>query len=287
MDTSTPTAVRSDDGQVTLDFPAGSRDGPFGVSVHAEEDEESCSSEGAASGLDLPCVTVDLFDAEGNAETDVQLDAPAALTFQLAPEQVAEVGGAPLLTDLHEKGGLPVLTRPSVTEEWAEIPSALLLDESGGAALTAPVITLATFTVIVVREVLVLVREESAVVPTPTTPPAAAPVATPTPTPTATPTPEAAPAGSSGPPVVLLGIAALAVALASAGAFCIICAITRRRRKTKDEKDVEETAEDAAGDSLDDAAEESAAEEETTEEDGAEEDVAGDSGANAEENSEE
>ncbi len=285
VETSTPTEVRSGGRAVTLEFPAGSRPAPFGVSVYEEEDEESCAHDGASSGLDLPCVTVDLFDSEGNAETDVQLDAPAALTFQLAPEQVAEVGGAPLLTDLHEMGGLPVLMRPSPAEEWRKIPAALSLDESGGAALTAPVTTFATFTVIVVREVLVVVREESAATPTPTPPPAVAIVATPTPTatpaPTPTPTPEAAPAGSSGGfPIALLGAVVLVVALVAGAAVYILA----RRRRKADAEDVE--GESAGEDAAEDTGEENAAE--STEKaaaenvvEGAREEAPGDAGSTA------
>ena len=276
VEASASTEVRSGDRAVTLEFPAGSRPAPFGVSVYEEEDEESCSHDGAASGLDLPCVTVDLFDSEGNAETDVQLDAPAALTLQLAPEQVAEVGGAPLLTSLHEMGGLPVLMRPSPAEEWKELPAALSLDESGGAALTAPVTTFATFTVIVVREVLVVVREESAAAPTPTPPPAVALVATPTPTatpaPTPTPTPEAAPAGSSGGfPIALLGAVVLVVALAAAAAVYVL---TRRKRKADAEDVEEESTEETAAESTEKAAAENVVE-------GAREEAPGDAGSTA------
>ncbi|MYK34948.1 MAG: hypothetical protein F4045_07535, partial [Chloroflexi bacterium] len=285
VEASTATAVQSNDGAVTIDFPAGSRADSFGVSVYTEEDEESCSSDGAAPGFDLPCVTVELFDAEGNAEADVQMDAPVTLTLQLTAEQVAAAGGGPLLTDLHEMGGLVVLTRDGPDEEWTELPAALSLNADGSAMLTASVSGFSTFTVAVVREVLEAVQEAfAAPVPTPTTPPAAAPVATPTPTasptPTATPTPEASPTGPrGGPPVALLGIAALVTVLAAAAAFYVIA---RRKRKAKEE-DAEETAErsaevrdetaeaDTAGESVEENAESTAeGTEETTAEKSAE-----------------
>ncbi len=288
VEASTATQVRSDDGAVTLDFPAGSRAAPFGVSVYAEEDEESCSYDGAASGLDLPCVTVDLFDAEGNAETDALLDAPAALIFQLPADQVTAVGGAPLLTSLHEMDGLPVLTRDGPGEEWAELPAALSLDDSGGAALTAPVSRFATFTVIVVQVVLEAVREEAgapAPEATPTPPPAVAPVAMPTPTatpaPTPTPTPEAAPAGlGDGPPIALLGaVGAIAVLVAGAAAFFLLM---RRRRRAAATEDAEESAgEEEAAESTEESEASAAETPEHAAEASAVEDAPGDAGVSA------
>ena len=108
VSTSTAATLRSGDGSVTLEFPAGSRSDPYQVNF---ESETGCTYPGAKADVTFTCVSVLIFDSEDMLETRVELDAPATITFRLTAEQVEALGGEFLLTKLHEMGGLMILTR--------------------------------------------------------------------------------------------------------------------------------------------------------------------------------
>ena len=144
ISTSTATTLMSAAGHVTLEFPAGSRSDPYQVNF---ESETGCTYAGAKADVTFTCVTVLIFDSEDMLEMDVELDAPATLTFHLTAAQVAALGGEFLLTKLHEMGGLMILTRASADAEWTAVSATLEIDdETGGATLTASVSTFSSFT---------------------------------------------------------------------------------------------------------------------------------------------
>ena len=103
VSTSTAATLRSGDGSVTLEFPAGSRSDPYQVNF---ESETGCTYPGAKADVTFTCVSVLIFDSEDMLEMGVELDTPATLTFRLTAEQVEALGGEFLLAKLHEMGGL-------------------------------------------------------------------------------------------------------------------------------------------------------------------------------------
>ena len=147
VSTSTAATLRSGDGSVTLEFPAGSRSDPYQVNF---ESETGCTYPGAKADVTFTCVTVLIFDSEDMLETGVELDTPATLTFRLTAEQVEALGGEFLLTKLHEMGGLMILTRASAGAGWTAVSGTTLTfdDETGGATLTASVSNFSSFTAV-------------------------------------------------------------------------------------------------------------------------------------------
>ena len=157
VSTSTAATLRSGDGSVTLEFPAGSRSDPYQVNF---ESETGCTYPGAKADVTFTCVSVLIFDSEDMLETGVELDAPATITFRLTAEQVEALGGEFLLTKLHEMGGLLILTRPSAGAgvltpatagtRWTPLSGTTLTfdDETGGAVLQGWVSNFSSFTVV-------------------------------------------------------------------------------------------------------------------------------------------
>ena len=147
VSTSTAATLRSGDGSVTLEFPAGSRSDPYQVNF---ESETGCTYPGAKADVTFTCVSVLIFDSEDMLEMGVELDTPATLTFRLTAEQVEALGGEFLLAKLHEMGGLMILTRASAGAGWTAVSGTTLTfdDETGGATLTASVSNFSSFTAV-------------------------------------------------------------------------------------------------------------------------------------------
>ena len=147
VSTSTAATLRSGDGSVTLEFPAGSRSDSYQVNF---ESEPGCTYPGAKADVTFTCVSVLIFDSEDMLEMGVELDTPATLTFRLTAEQVEALGGEFLLAKLHEMGGLMILTRASAGAGWTAVSGTTLTfdDETGGATLTASVSNFSSFTAV-------------------------------------------------------------------------------------------------------------------------------------------
>ena len=134
ISTSRATTLRSSDGTVTLELPAGSRSEPYQVNF---ESAAGCTYPGAKADVTFACVTALIFDSEDMLETDVEFDAAPTITFRLSAEQVEALGGEFLLTKIHEMGGLMIVTRASAGAGWTALAGTTLTfdDESGGAVL--------------------------------------------------------------------------------------------------------------------------------------------------------
>ena len=147
VSTSTAATLRSGDGTVTLEFPAGSRSDSYQVNF---ESETGCTYPGAKADVTFTCVSVLIFDSEDMLEMGVELDTPATLTFRLTAEQVEALGDEFLLAKLHEMGGLMILTRASAGAGWTAVSGTTLTfdDETGGATLTASVSNFSSFTAV-------------------------------------------------------------------------------------------------------------------------------------------
>ena len=147
VSSSTAATLRSGDGSVTLEFPAGSRSDSYQVNF---ESETGCTYPGAKADVTFTCVSVLIFDSEDMLETGVELDAPATITFRLTAEQVKALGGEFLLTKLHEMGGLMILTRASAGAGWTPLSGTTLTfdDETGGAVLAGWTTSFSSFTAV-------------------------------------------------------------------------------------------------------------------------------------------
>ena len=147
VSSSTAATLRSGDGSVTLEFPAGSRSDSYQVNF---ESETGCTYPGAKADVTFTCVSVLIFDSEDMLETGVELDAPATITFRLTAEQVKALGGEFLLTKLHEMGGLMIVTRASAGAGWTPLSGTTLTfdDETGGAVLAGWTTSFSSFTAV-------------------------------------------------------------------------------------------------------------------------------------------
>ena len=119
ISTSAGTTLKSSDGTVTLELPAGSRSAPYQVNF---ESEDGCTYPGAKADVTFGCVTALIFDSEDMIEADVEFDAAPTIAFHLTAEQVEALGGEFLLTKIHEMGGLMILTRASAGAGWTALP---------------------------------------------------------------------------------------------------------------------------------------------------------------------
>ena len=145
ISTSAGTTLKSSDGTVTLELPAGSRSAPYQVNF---ESEDGCTYPGAKADVTFGCVTALIFDSEDMIEADVEFDAAPTIAFHLTAEQVEALGGEFLLTKIHEMGGLMILTRASAGAGWTALAGTTLTfdDETGGAVLAGWPARITSFT---------------------------------------------------------------------------------------------------------------------------------------------
>ena len=220
---------------VTLSFPRISRDRTFQAAL------SRCPSD--ADESTFACVTVSLYTAEGEPEDDARLIYPAALTFVIAADAVADLGGVAALYQAYALGGLRIEVREDADDEWRQLPFEFDSNEDGGVSLSAKVRDFSDFNFRLFLDASAVEtarRQMSAALGTPTATPTATPApsaptptVTPAPTPTATPTPTPALApetalpvtGGSTAPVGLLAALALAAALL---AFAAVRALLAR-----------------------------------------------------------
>ena len=137
----------SADGSAILAIPAGSSEELYQVRV--ETGMESCQDEPPAL-----CATITAFDAEGAEIDGFVLDAAAVLSLRLTAEQVTELGGPEIFTQLHEDGGVMVLMRSGSGAEWTELAAEFVLGEDGSAIFTASITGFGQFSVTIDRTLL-------------------------------------------------------------------------------------------------------------------------------------
>ena len=115
--------IVSPDGKVSVLFPALSRRHTFQVGVSAND--KRCLSGAAPPGAILLCVRVDTFDEFGRAEVEAVLMTPAALNIVLDDESGELPMALSILIRAYEAGGISLLFREYLGEEWSEIPYSL------------------------------------------------------------------------------------------------------------------------------------------------------------------
>ena len=169
----TGTIITTPDGIGSVTIPAGSRPVPYHVRV--DSDPANCGDGAAGEELRV-CLTVEIFDSQGNPEPDAVLDRPAIVQMTLDP---GELGGADVVLKAHELGGLRFYFRHDSDDEWAEMSFTVQANAERAAAAAR---SFGNFAVATDTEVFAL---------------AALPAPTPTPTPTIIP---AAPVAVAGPP---------------------------------------------------------------------------------------
>ena len=131
----TETVVVTEQRTAIVTFPAGSRETAYQVRV--DSSIGNCAAN--APGGDLQgCLTVDIFDSQGNRERGVVLDQPATLQITLDAE---ELGGAEVVLAAHERGGVRVYTREEGGAQWREVPFTMEPSSKGDITITVTGVT--------------------------------------------------------------------------------------------------------------------------------------------------
>ena len=174
------TTVETPDGVASATLPAGSRDLPYHVRVDSGSD--NCAGDSAGHQLEV-CLTVDIYDSQGNPEPDAVLDWPASIWLKLDADGL---GGADAVLAAHELGGVS-LRSGAQGGEWTDLEFTLEADDQGMVVITIfGIYSFGSFGAATDPAVFELVLRPAEPDPTPTP----QPTATPTPQPTVTPTPQ-------------------------------------------------------------------------------------------------
>ena len=174
------TTVVTPDGVASATFPAGSRDLPYHVRV--DSGSNNCAGDSAGHQLQV-CLTVDIYDSQGNPEPDAVLDLPASIWMKLDADGL---GGADAVLVAHELGGVS-LRSGAQGGEWTDLEFTLEADDQGMVVITIfGIYSFGSFGAATDPAVFELVLRPAEPDPTPTP----QPTATPTPLPTVTPTPQ-------------------------------------------------------------------------------------------------
>ena len=186
------TTVETPDGVASVTFPAGSRDTVYHVRV--DSDSNNCAGDSAGHQLQV-CLTVDIFDSQGNPEPDAVLDSPASIWMKLDADGL---GGADAVLAAHEQGGVSLRSRVGRDGEWTDLEFTLEADDQGMVIITASgIYSFGSFGAVtdpaVFEQVLRPAEPDPTPTPQPTPRPTAAPTPQPTARPTATPTPQPTP----------------------------------------------------------------------------------------------
>ena len=186
------TTVETPDGVAAVTFPAGSRDTVYHVRV--DSDSNNCAGDSAGHQLQV-CLTVDIFDSQGNPEPDAVLDSPASIRMKLDADGL---GGADAVLAAHEQGGVSLRSRVGRDGEWTDLEFTLEADDQGMVTITASgIYSFGSFGAVtdpaVFEQVLRPAEPDPTPTPQPTPRPTAAPTPQPTARPTATPTPQPTP----------------------------------------------------------------------------------------------
>ena len=130
VDSEQDTTVSTLDGSVAVTFPSGSRSGDYQVRL----DYGTTNCDLSVSGEQLWfCLTVDIFDNEGNLEQGVVLSQAATIKIR---RNADERGGVDAVLALHAQGGVNVYTRGRTGGEWTDQAFTLESDDTGGIVIT-------------------------------------------------------------------------------------------------------------------------------------------------------
>ena len=130
-----PGRIVSLDGMALVLFPVLSRRHTFQVGVST--DGKHCLSGAAPTGVILFCVRVDTFDQFGRAEADATLTMPATLNIVLDEKAGDLPENMPALMLALEAGGISLVFREYLGEEWSEIPYSLSRISEGRVTVSA------------------------------------------------------------------------------------------------------------------------------------------------------
>lgn len=199
--------VASADGAATVMLPNTSRARTYQVMVVT--DAENCSGAGGALQA---CALVKTFDAEGNAETDVELIRRATVVLTLSSSMVDDLGGLPVVFQANALGGFSVYQQ-NADGAWSMRRFSMGLNDDGGVMATVTGLrTLGAIALTVDEDILQTAMYQVAGI-TPTAVPTPEPTAVPTPEPTAVPVDREPEVGDATAPVGLLIVLALTGAL--------------------------------------------------------------------------
>lgn len=200
--------VSSADGMATVMLPNTSRARTYQVMVVT--DAENCS--GAPDTLKA-CAMVKSFDAEGEAETGVELIRRATVVMTLSSSMVEDLGGLPVVFQANAIGAFSV-SQMGDTGTWSSRRFSMGLSDDGGVMVTVTGLrSFGSIALSVDEDVLqTAMYQVAGITPTAVPVPTAEPTATPEPEPTAVPA-QTAPVGDATAPVGLLIVLALTGAL--------------------------------------------------------------------------
>ena len=184
VDSEQDTIVSTLDGSVAVTFPSGSRSGDY--QARLDYGLNNCNPDFSSEELWF-CLTVDIFDNEGNLEQGVVLSRPATIKIRRNGD---ERGGVDAVLGLHAQGGVSVYTRGQTGGEWTELEFTLESDGVGGIVITVTgVSSFGLYAGTTDSSVPVQVSHQVATVPVPTQN-TGGQGSSPEPTPTPTPTPQ-------------------------------------------------------------------------------------------------
>ena len=200
--------VSSADGMATVMLPTTSRARTYQVMVVT--DAANCDG---ASGTLKACAMVKAFDAEGNAESDVELIRRATVVLTLSSSMVDDLGGLPVVFQANALGAFSV-QQVSAEGTWSSRRFSMGLSDDGGVMVTVTGLrSLGSIALTVDEDILqTAMYQVAGITPTPVVPPTPEPTAVPEPTATAVPA-DTAPVGDATAPVGLLIVLALTGAL--------------------------------------------------------------------------
>ena len=182
VDSEQDTIVSTLDGSVAVTFPSGSRSGDY--QARLDYGLNNCNPDFSSEELWF-CLTVDIFNNEGNLEQGVVLSRPATIKIRRNGD---ERGGVDAVLGLHAQGGVSVYTRGQTGGEWTELEFTLESDGVGGIVITVTgVSSFGLYAGTTDSSVPVQVSHQAATVPVPsqnTGGQGSSPEPTPTPTPT-------------------------------------------------------------------------------------------------------
>ena len=164
--------IVSSDGSVSVLFPVLSRRHTFQVGVSTSD--KHCLPGTAPSGVILFCVRVDTFDEFGRAEVEAVLTIPATLNIVLDDGSGELPGTLSTLTRAYDMGGVSLVFREYLGEEWSEIPYSLSPVSEGRVSVSVTRDRLGVFALTVDAEILE--RMVSTVLPAPTITPLPTPL---------------------------------------------------------------------------------------------------------------
>ena len=116
---------------VLVTFPAASRGRTFQVRVDTASDR--CSGTNRLGGTVLKCVSVDLFDIEGNPENDIRLIRLARMMIRLDSTTIRELGGPAAALQARALGAFGLFVRHDHDRPWSKRGFEFEISQASGA----------------------------------------------------------------------------------------------------------------------------------------------------------